>query len=268
LPAGEPAVVVDLTAAAGMEAVAAEALGRGCGVVLANKRPLAGPLETFQRLAGSRHLRYEATVGAGLPCIETLTHLLDTGDQVLRLEAAVSGTLGYITSELEAGVAFSAAVREARARRYCEPDPRDDLSAADVRRKGLILARMLGLPLSWDDLPTEPLYPPAWNALDLETFMGELSGLDGAHAQRMGAAWAAGRTLRYTVEIGTDGCRAGLQEVGRDTLLGALQGSNCLLAFHTARYRPQPLVISGPGAGPEVTAAGVYADIIGLAREL
>jgi homoserine dehydrogenase len=263
-----PAILVDVTAAGGMEAVALDALDRDWGAVLANKRPLAGPLPTFRTLTTSRRLRYEATVGAGLPWIEALTHLLDTGDRVLRLEAAVSGTLGFIASELEAGVPFSAAVREARARGYTEPDPRDDLGAADVRRKGLILARTLGLGLLWEDLPAEPLYPPAWDSLDLEGFMAELPGLDRAYAERTTAALAVGRTLRYPVRIEGRSATAGLQEVDKNSPLGSLQGPNCVLAIYSERYDPLPLIIGGPGAGAAVTAAGVYADIVSLGMEL
>ncbi len=266
--AGNPLVLVDVTAADGMEGLALQALERGWGVALANKRPLAGSLETFRRLAASSRLRCEATVGAGLPWIEMLTHLLDTGDRVLRLEAAVSGTLGYIASQLEAGVPFSRAVAEARARGYTEPDPRDDLSAADVRRKALILARLLGQALEWDDLAAEALYPRAWDALDVEGFMAKMAELDRDYAARTAAAQAAGRTLRYSAEIEEGHCAVGLHEVEKSSPLGALTGPTCLLAIHTERYRPQPLAISGPGAGAEVTAAGVYADIISLGMEL
>jgi len=263
-----PVILVDVTAAEGMEAVALEALQAGWGVVLANKRPLAGDLEAFRRLTSSCRLRWEATVGAGLPWIEALSHLLDTGDRVLRLEAAVSGTLGFLTSQLEAGVPLSAAVAEARARGYTEPDPRDDLSAADVRRKALILARMLGLAVSWEDVPAEPLYPLAWGSLSIDEFMAELPGLDRAYAERMAQALAVGHTLRYSVELQDGRCAVGLHEVEKDSPLGALQGPDCLLAIYSERYHPAPLVISGPGAGAEVTAAGVYADMIGLALEM
>lgn len=262
-----PCIVIDVTAADGMEAVALDALPRGWGVALANKRPLTGSLETFRRLTGSGRLRCEATVGAGLPWIEMLAHLLDTGDRILRLEAAVSGTLGYLMSQLEAGVPLSQAVVEARRRGYTEPDPRDDLGASDVRRKALILARLLGQPLEWQDIPAQPLYPPAWDTLDVDGFLARLPELDAEYAGRMRRAKAAGRTLRYGVEVGEGSCTVGLREVPIDSPLGALQGPACLLAFHTGRYSPAPLVISGPGAGAEVTAAGVYADVIALARE-
>ena len=270
VPAGAPRrlVAVDVTAADGMEAVALDAVSRGWGVVLANKRPLAASLEAFRRLVASRRLRYEATVGAGLPWIEALAHLLDTGDRVLRLEASVSGTLGFLCWQLEEGVPLSAALAEARARGYTEPDPRDDLGAADVQRKALILARTLGHALDWRDLPAEPLYPPAWQSLSREQFLAELPGLDRAYAERMAAAQAVGRTLRYVVEIEGQRCSAGLQEVERGSALGRLRGATCLAAFHTERYQPAPLVISGPGAGAGVTAAAVYSDIIALGMEL
>ncbi len=263
-----PTVYVDVTTGEGMARPALQALERGWGAVLANKRPLAARLEDFCQLTASRRLRHEATVGAGLPWIEALTHLLDTGDRIERLEAAVSGTLGYIASRLEAGIPFSQAVAEARSRGYTEPDPREDLSAADVRRKGLILARMLGQAVGWEDLPTEALYPPTWNDLTVEAFMARLPELDAGYAARMASAQGAGRTLRYAVEVGEEGASARLGEVELESPLGRLQGADCLLAIYSARYKPRPLTISGPGAGPEVTAAGVYADIISLGMEL
>jgi homoserine dehydrogenase len=263
-----PAVLVDVTAADGMEAASLAALAAGWGVVLANKRSLAGPVDTFRRLTESRRLRCEATVGAGLPWIEMLQHLLDTGDRVLRLEAAVSGTLGYLCSQLEAGVPYSAAVREAKRLGYTEPDPRDDLSAADVRRKGLILARLLGGTPDWDDLPAEALYPAEWHGLTVPEFMERLPELDGPYAARMAAAQARGCTLRYAVAIEGGKASVGLREVGKGSPLGALVGPNCLLSLWTERYSTLPLVISGPGAGASVTAAGVYADIIALGLEL
>ncbi len=263
-----PAVYVDVTTGEGMQALALQALERGWGAVLANKRPLAGRLDDFRRLTASRRLRHEATVGAGLPWIEALTHLLDTGDRIVHLEAAVSGTLGYIASQLEAGAPFSQAVAQARSRGYTEPDPRDDLSAADVRRKGLILARMLGQAVEWDGLPAEALYPPAWNDLTVEAYMARLPELDASYNARMATARAAGRTLRYAVEVRQGGVSAGLVEVERESPLGRLQGADCLLAIYSERYNARPLTISGPGAGPEVTAAGVYADIISLGMEL
>ncbi|MGQ9681307.1 MAG: homoserine dehydrogenase [Anaerolineae bacterium] len=263
-----PVVQVDVTAADGMEPLALEALARGWGVVLANKRLLSGSLATFRSLTATPRLRAEVTVGAGLPWLEMLRHLLDTGDTVLSLEAAVSGTLGYIFSQLERGVAFSAAVVEARALGYTEPDPRDDLGAADVRRKGLILARLLGMPLEWEDLPAAPLYPAEWDALDIPGFMAALPSLDADYAGRVASARAEGCVLRYAVQIKEGHASVGLCPVGADTPLGRLQGPACMLALTTARYRQHPLVISGPGAGPEVTAAGVYADMISLGMEL
>jgi homoserine dehydrogenase len=261
-------VVVDVTAAEDMEAVALDALGRGWGAVLANKRPLAGRLATFRRLTAGPRLRFEATVGAGLPWIEALGHLLETGDRVLCVEAAVSGTLGFIFSELEAGASFSAAVAEARARGYTEPDPRDDLGAADVRRKALILARLLGLEVEWGDVPAEPLYPGTWDELSVERFMAELPALDAEYGARMATARAAGGTLRYAAVIRDGRCTVGLRHLAAGSPLASLQGAECLLAITSQRYQPPPLVIRGPGAGAEVTAAGVYADIIALGMEL
>jgi homoserine dehydrogenase len=134
----EPAIVIDTTAADGMEPALHDALERGYGVVLANKRPLAGPRETARAFFESPRVRFEATVGAGLPVVNTLRYLVDTGDRVRRIEGALSGTLGYLCSRLEDGEPFSLAVSSAKARGYTEPDPRDDLSGMDVARKTVI----------------------------------------------------------------------------------------------------------------------------------
>jgi homoserine dehydrogenase len=155
LAAAGPTVVLDAAAGDETAPLLAEALNAGAGVVLSNKAPLALPLAdpvsaALWAAAGSRgHLRYEATCGAGLPVISTLRTLLETGDDVVEIQGALSGTLGAIFGDLAAGLPFSAAVRSAKERGYTEPDPRDDLSGLDVARKALILARTLGRRSTW-----------------------------------------------------------------------------------------------------------------------
>ncbi|MDH7487599.1 MAG: homoserine dehydrogenase [Anaerolineae bacterium] len=261
-------IVVDVTAAEGMEMPLEAALRHGWGVVLANKKPLTVPLPRYRQLmvAAGRRLRYEATVGAGLPVIATLQTLLDTGDQVQRVEGCLSGTLGYLSHCLQEEMAFSAAVREARARGYTEPDPRQDLSGLDVARKALILARTLGLELELGDVQVEALFPAEMAALSVEEFMASLERLDGEYKQRMAAARGRGCLLRYVAEVEEGRCRVGWREVGRGELMAVLRGPDNIVCFHTARYSAHPLVLIGPGAGPEVTAAGVLGDILALAQ--
>jgi homoserine dehydrogenase len=204
-------------------------------------------------------------VGAGLPILDTFRKLVDSGDRVLRVEGCVSGTLGFVLSALDAGSSFSAAVREAMARGYTEPDPREDLSGADVLRKGLILARLLGY--AGRSPRAASLVPPPLARLPLGPFLERLPAHDAAWRERVAAEAARGRVLRYVVVATARGVSAGLRAVPRDSPIGALSGTRNLLSFTTRRYRREPLVVSGPGAGPEVTAAGILNDIQSLARD-
>ena len=262
-------VLVDLTAEETGDLLL-DAIAQGFDLVLANKKPLAGDAAAYARLlsaaaSASRRLRYEATVGAGLPVIDTFRKLVESGDRVLRVEGCVSGTLGFVLSSLESGSSFSAAVREAVARGYAEPDPRDDLSGADVLRKGLILARLLGY--SGRAPHAESLVPRGLAGLPLARFMERLPEHDEAWRRRVAAQAARGRVLRYVVVATARGLRAGLKAVPRGSEIGALSGTRNLLSFTTRRYRSEPLVVAGPGAGPEVTAAGILNDIQSLASE-
>ena len=262
-------VLVDLTAEETADLLTT-ALGQGFDLVLANKKPLAGNAATYRRLvdaaaASGRRLRYEATVGAGLPVIDTFRKLVASGDRVLRVEGCVSGTLGFVLSSLDAGRPFSVALREAVVRGYAEPDPRDDLSGADALRKGLILARLLGY--AGRAPRAESLVPKALASLPLARFLERLPDHDDAWRRRVAAEAARGRVLRYVVVATARGVSAGLEAVPSGSALGALQGTRNLLSFTTRRYRAEPLVVAGPGAGPEVTAAGILNDIQSLGRD-
>jgi aspartokinase/homoserine dehydrogenase 1 len=259
-------VLVDVTAEETGDLLAA-ALAQGFDLVLANKKPLAGPHPAWRRLletaaAAGRRVRYEATVGAGLPVIDTFRKLVESGDRVVRVEGCVSGTLGYVLSSLEAGRPFSEAVRDAVAKGYAEPDPRDDLSGQDALRKGLILARLLGHP---GPAPrAENLVPPALRRLSPARFLERLPTLDEGWRRRVEAERACGRVLRYVVTATARGVSARLRAVPLDSPFAALKGTRNMLCFTTRRYRAEPLVVSGPGAGAEVTAAGILNDIQSL----
>jgi homoserine dehydrogenase len=261
-------ILVDLTASPKTEPTLRAALDSGCGVVLANKVPLAGAWDKARPFFEHPRLRYEVTVGAGLPVICTLQYLLDTGDQVTAIEGCLSGTLGYLCAELERGVLYSAAVAQARSLGYTEPDPREDLGGRDVARKALILARTSGWPLELADLTIEPLYSESLAGVSVEEFMASAFTLDEAYTQRGKEAQAQGQVLRYVAHVGPDGGNVGLVAVPRDGALGALHGPANYIAMHTHRYNQVPLVVSGPGAGPEVTAAGVLGDMINLAHQI
>lgn len=243
------------------------ALERGFDVVLANKRPLAGSWESYTRLldaaAGAgRSIRFEATVGAGLPVIDTHKKLVETGDRVMRVDGCVSGTLMFVLSEVCGGRPFSEAVKDAVERGYAEPDPRDDLSGQDAARKGLILARLLGY-RGAAPVP-ENLVPAAYQRLPLAVFMTRLPELDADWTRRVARAAARGHVLRYVVSATRTRAFARLVSVAATSPLGSAGGARNLITFTSARYSDEPLVVSGPGAGPAVTAAGILNDIIAL----
>ncbi|MHC5002532.1 MAG: bifunctional aspartate kinase/homoserine dehydrogenase I [Planctomycetota bacterium] len=264
-------VVVDATAADTAQTHLA-ALEHGFHVVTANKRPVAGPLPVYGRIvetAAAHGLGYlfETTFGAGLPALSTLQELTATCDEVRRVTGCLSGTLGVVCTALQAGQTLSAAVRDARDRGFTEPDPREDLSGADVARKALIIARQLGAELDLADVELEPLVPDAMLAeTDVERFLDGLAGHDGAMTGRVEAAAARGAVLRYVADIAPPKVRVGLAEVAASTPAGQLAGPDNILIFETDRYRELPLVIRGPGAGAEVTAAGVLGDILKVVR--
>jgi aspartokinase/homoserine dehydrogenase 1 len=262
-------VVVDVTSDETTPLLVA-ALGQGFDVVLANKKPVAGPWNDYAALmaaaaSSGRRIKYEATVGAGLPIIDTYQKLVETGDRVLRIEGAVSGTLMYVVSAVSAGTPFSVAVREAVARGFAEPDPRDDLNGRDAARKVLILARLMGYRGA---APTpDDLVPPSLATRPLPEFLARLPAADAEWAARTSREAARGHVLRYVVAATPRGVSARLEAVPATSPIGALQGTRNLVAFTTHRYQTEPLVVSGPGAGAAVTAAGILNDIYSLASQ-
>jgi len=262
----EDAIVIDVTATEATVPALQLALTRGYGAVLANKKPLTGPMEQFRALTSSGRLRYEATVAAGVPVIAALREtLIPSHDAVHRIEGCFSGTLGFLTTGLEEDRAFSELVAEARALGYTEPDPRDDLGGMDVARKALILARTLGWPLELEHIPVEPLFPPEMAAGTVDDFMAALPRLDAGYRAKVAAARARDNVLRYVATLAEGEVEVGLKEVAKTSALGQLRGSDNLIAFHTEVYNPTPLVLQGRGAGVHGTAAGVLADIVALA---
>jgi homoserine dehydrogenase len=272
--ASEPSVTIVLDAAAGdaTAALDAAALRAGGGVVLSNKAPLAIPSESglteilWSAAAHQTHLRYEATCGAGLPIISSLRSLLATGDEVLEIQGALSGTLGAIFADLAVRTPFSKAVRDAKARGYTEPDPRDDLSGLDVARKALILARTIGRRIDLSEMTIESLVPDHLQGVSVDEFLDRVVEVDDSFAKRAEAAWAVGATLKYVATVTPGGQLAvGVREIPATGVLGALQGPENVVSIRTRRYDAYPMTIVGPGAGAEVTAAGMIADVLALA---
>src|SRR4051794_1962066 len=262
-------VLVDLTADDTAEALQ-QALTHGMDLVLANKRPLAGRRLVSDGLwqtarARGRRILHEATVGAGLPIIDTYHKLIESGDRVERIEGLLSGTLGYVLSQVSLGVSFSKAVTAAMARGYTEPDPREDLSGMDVARKALILARLLGFRGELRGDAVESLVPRWARSIALDEFLDRIEELDPAWKRRAARASKAGRVLRYVAVVTARKIAVGVRSVATTSPFAAIQGSDNQLVFTTTRYQSNPLVITGPGAGAEVTAAGVLNDVLRLA---
>lgn len=265
-------VLVDATAADTTELLESS-LARGWDIVLANKIPLAGSQASADHLAEvarahGRQVLHEATVGAGLPVIDTVRKLLQTGDRITRIEGCPSGTLGFLFGELGRGRSFSSALRDAIAAGYTEPDPRIDLSGIDVARKAIILARMIGYRGELEDTTIESLVPEALRSVSAAEFIERLDELDAPWAETVRRAGSRGEVLRYRARVSPKALAVGLVAVPADDPLAALSGTDNQFAFTTTRYRDQPLVIRGPGAGPAVTAAGVHNDLLQLAERL
>ncbi|HEY6940587.1 bifunctional aspartate kinase/homoserine dehydrogenase I, partial [Dokdonella sp.] len=267
------ALIVDCSASDAVADRYAGWLDAGIHVVTPNKHAGAGPRARWQaiRAASARgaRFRYEATVGAGLPVISTLRDLLDTGDELVAAEGVFSGTLAWLFNRYDGSVPFSALVHEAHALGYTEPDPRDDLSGADVARKLVILAREAGVDIDLADVAVESLVPESLRAAPVEEFMHRLSEFDAAIAARHARARDAGHVLRYVARLDRDGrASVGLAGLAADHAFAHLRLTDNIVQFTTRRYRDNPLVVQGPGAGPDVTAAGVFADVLRVAATL
>ncbi|HSM24729.1 MAG TPA: hypothetical protein VK856_07705 [Anaerolineaceae bacterium] len=255
-------IVLDTSAARGLDWQ--KALDNECKLVFANKNTLSEPWSKASRFYNQLHIRYESAVGAGLPVIETLRSMVASGDTISHIQGVMSGTLGYLCSQLEAGVIYSQAVQQAYDAGYTEPDPRDDLSGFDVLRKALILGRTAGWQLEQTDFEVEPLYDEHLLGNSVDEFLKNSSMLDRSYSRQVEAAAAQGNVLRYLATVSPDGGESGLKAVQRNSSLGALQGPGNYFAIYSQRYNQIPLVIAGPGAGITVTANGVLNDIIAL----
>jgi aspartokinase/homoserine dehydrogenase 1 len=265
------AVILDCSASGAVADRYAEWLARGIHVAVANKQAGAGSIERFDAIrraaqAGGARWRYEATVGAGLPILGTLRDLVDTGDELHAVEGILSGTLAWLFNTYDGREPFSELVRRAKDMGFTEPDPRDDLSGLDVARKLVILAREIGWSTQIADVRVEGLVPDRLARVEVAEFLERLSELDGAIGARFESARAQGHVLRYVGRLSSSGeARVGLAELRADHAFAHGRLTDNIVQFTTARYRDNPLVVQGPGAGPEVTAAGVFADVLRIA---
>lgn len=261
-------IFVDCTANEEVPKLYETILNWSISVVTPNKRGNAASYDQYKKISDAARRAnvkffYETNVGAGLPIIGTLGDLLASGDEILKIEAVLSGTISFIFNSFRTGIDFSEVVREAKAKGYTEPDPRDDLSGKDFARKLLILAREIGLPMNEQEVEVESLIPSdCAQAKSVDDFFEKLKGHDGEFAKMAESAEAQGNVIRYIGSISGNQAKVSLQQVDANHPFASLSGSDNIISFTTKRYFDRPLVVKGPGAGVEVTAAGVLADII------
>ncbi len=261
------AMIIDCSASDAVAGHYAGWLARGIHVVTPNKHAGAGDLERWRaiRHAGRRshtRFRYEATVGAGLPVIQTLRDLIDTGDDIIAIDGILSGTMAWLFNRWDGKQPFSELLREAHAMGYTEPDPRDDLSGMDVARKLVILARETGRELTLDDVAVESLVPPELGEVSREDFLSRIAVADERLAERHAAAAARGKVLRYVARLDATEASVALRALPATHAFAGLRLTDNIVQFTTRRYRDNPLIVQGPGAGPDVTAGGVFADLL------
>ena len=261
-------VVVDVAVHGGTFDLDLLGIENGSYLVLSNKGPLSGSAAQYRQLVSMipNRLWHEATVGAGMPVISTLGGLIETGDEILEIQASPSGTLGFIMSAVEEGRSFSEAVEEAVDLHYAEPDPRDDLSGLDVARKAIILARMMGREIEPGEIPYESLVPDGLEDVPLDEFMRRLPEHDDAFSARL-LAVEPNHMLRYLTRIPKEGrVTVGLSETPVQSPFGPISGPENVFDFRTRRYSDVTLTVSGPGAGPDRTASGVVWDLLDIAH--
>jgi aspartokinase/homoserine dehydrogenase 1 len=267
-------VIIDCTASADVAGEYRTWLGRGIHVVTPNKKANSGPWPYYQALQETRraagtHYLYEATVGAGLPVIQTLRDLRETGDDITGIEGIFSGTLAYLFNVFDGNEPFSSIVRAAKLKGYTEPDPRDDLSGMDVARKLIILGREMGLTLEISDVEVTGLVPKSLQNVGLDEFMKRLPEFDDDMSAMLADARKRQQVLRYVGRIDAAGrATVGLTHLEAKHAFANIALTDNVVRFATRRYCDNPLIVQGPGAGPEVTAGGVFSDLLRLSAYL
>lgn len=264
-------IFVDCTASQAIADRYLDILESRVSIATPNKKANTGSYKQYEALKNTAlrcnvKFNYETNVGAGLPVINTLSELLQNGDEVVSIEGIFSGTLSYIFNEFTAEKPFSQVVKEAMESGYTEPDPRDDLNGMDVARKLLILAREAGFEFEMDDLEIENLVPEGVREADsVEAFLEKLKEYDGDYEKRRAEAEAKGEKLRYIARLKGGKATVQLESVGIENPFYQMFGTDNKISYHTNIYSYRPMVITGPGAGAEVTAGGVLTDILRIA---
>lgn len=261
-------VFVDCTASQEVANAYSRVLGAKVAIVTPNKKANSGSMDEYKslkKLAKKRGVKflYETNVAAGLPVINTLQDLMLSGDKVIRIEAVLSGSMNFIFSELEKGDPFSEVVRSAKEKGFTEPDPRDDLSGMDVARKILILGREAEQTLEFEDITIQSMVPEDCQEADsVEEFFDKLKSHDGEFANLLKRADEKGEKLRFMATLENGKAKVGLNSLPIAHPFSSLSGSDNMILLTTERYLDRPMIIRGPGAGADVTAAGVFADVI------
>ena len=264
----------DSTASEDIANLYEKVLHSSISIVTPNKKANSGSLDYYKRLTTYSKKRgipylYECTVGAGLPVISSLRDLFLSGDKIIKIEAILSGTLSFIFNSFDGKIPFSALVREAKSKGYTEPDPRDDLNAMDAARKVLILARECGLNIEFKNVTIEPILPQAcFKAKDIDTFFKELEKTDADYEKKRAQAASEKKQLRYIAVIEEGKAKLSLRAEEEGSPFRSLVDSDNIVVITTNRYSKLPMVIKGPGAGAQVTAGGIFADILRTARTL
>lgn len=264
-------VFVDCTATKDIAAMYDRLLSHNVNVVAANKLAASSKYDNYKKLkqiARKRDVKFlfETNVGAGLPIINTINSLINSGDKILKIEAVLSGTLNYIFNVLSEKVPLSKAVMMAKEAGYSEPDPREDLSGKDVVRKLVILSREAGYRIETEDVKKNLFVPESLMQGTTEDFFKNIASIDDEFEKRMAATAQSGRALRFVARLENGEATVGLEEVTSDSPFYSLESSNNVILITTERYKEYPMEIKGYGAGAEVTAAGVFADIISIAN--
>lgn len=264
-------VFVDCTATKDIAAMYDRLLSHNVNVVAANKLAASSKYDNYKKLkqiARKRDVKFlfETNVGAGLPIINTINSLINSGDKILKIEAVLSGTLNYIFNVLSEKVPLSKAVMMAKEAGYSEPDPREDLSGKDVVRKLVILSREAGYRIETEDVKKNLFVPESLMQGTTEDFFKNIASIDDEFEKRRAATAQSGRALRFVARLENGEATVGLEEVAPDSPFYSLESSNNVILITTERYKEYPMEIKGYGAGAEVTAAGVFADIISIAN--
>lgn len=281
VPAGAKSVMIDNTSSQDVADAYPLFLKQGVSVVTPNKKAFSSGLQLWQDIfssaaANGAKVYHESSCGAGLPIISTIKDLVDTGDEVTRVEGVFSGTMSFLFNSFAplegSGGKWSAEVKKAKELGYTEPDPRDDLNGLDVARKLTILARLAGLKVeSPTSFPVQSLIPKELESVSSgDEFLEKLPAFDGQMEEVKTAAEKEGKVVRFvgSIDVGAGKVKVGLEKFDRSHPIAALKGSDNIISFYTKRYGSNPLIIQGAGAGGEVTAMGVTSDLIKVLSQI